>query len=432
MTSNKSILSSHTPQSAASILITLFLAIGLILGSHSITSCQSIGTETHASHEEGHEGHDHSHHHHEEDEDEHDEDEHDHDHAHASHDNSSPSHANDIHFSPEQAEAIGLQTEEVAHRPFASVIRTSGRLVACPAESRTISAPVGGIVTLQHAAATEGADVKSGSTVAIISARGMQDGDPVLKAHAAFQTAKAELERTERLAKDKIVSQSELDKVRLEYEKARVEHEAICNESRVGGVAVKSPVTGYIQRLCVSSGQYVGVGTPLAVVADNSHLQLLADVGERYRDLLPSISSANIRMAGSDTTLSLSAMGGHLASYGRNADGGAYIPVTFEFSNTHGLVPGAFAEVFLLGKVQTDVVSLPSEALVEEQGIYYAFVQCDADIFERREVSIGQNDGQRVQITKGLALGERVVTHGARQLRLAQAQKSIPAHSHNH
>lgn len=43
-----------------------------------------------------------------------------------------------------------------------------------------------------------------------------------------------------------------------------------------------------------------------------------------------------------------------------------------------------------------------------------------------------ESDGKRVEILHGLAEGDRVVTHGAYQVKLASASAAIPAHSHSH
>ena len=109
-----------------------------------------------------------------------------------------------------------------------------------------------------------------------------------------------------------------------------------------------------------------------------------------------------------------------------------FIPVTFEFDNTGGIIPGTFAEVFLVIGQRNNVISVPKSALTEEQGVYYVYIQEDPDCYNKREVKIGSTDGQRTEITSGLHAGEKVVTEGAIHVKLASAGKSIPGHTHNH
>ena len=107
--------------------------------------------------------------------------------------------------------------------------------------------------------------------------------------------------------------------------------------------------------------------------------------------------------------------------------------MTFEFDNPGDLVAGLYAEVALSGKTREKAVVLPLSALTEAQGIYYVYVQLDEEGYQRREVKIGDNNGREVTVEAGLQPGERVVTRGAVQVKMAAASGTIPhGHSHNH
>jgi multidrug efflux pump subunit AcrA (membrane-fusion protein) len=75
---------------------------------------------------------------------------------------------------------------------------------------------------------------------------------------------------------------------------------------------------------------------------------------------------------------------------------------------------------------------IPVSALVEEQGIFYVYVQTEGESFQKRELKLGANDGQKVQVLSGLSEGERVVTKGGYQIKLSQASGALPAHGHEH
>ena len=77
-------------------------------------------------------------------------------------------------------------------------------------------------------------------------------------------------------------------------------------------------------------------------------------------------------------------------------------------------------------------MTVPVSALTDEQGLNFVYIQTDPTCYERREVTIGQTDGERVEIKSGLKAGEKVVTEGAVQVRLAGASTAIPGHTHNH
>lgn len=342
-------------------------------------------------------------------------------------------HAGEIHFTDEQAEASGLEIEIIKPAPFRSVLRTGGQIQALQGEEQTIVATSGGVIQFTNASITEGTAVSKGETIASISARNLQDGDPVQKAKLAFETAEREFHRAERLVADKIISDKEFDQTRMNYETAKAAYEGQAGNLTAKGVSIKAPISGYIKNRLVAQGDYVSLGQPIAVVAQNSRLQLRADVSESNFHYLRSIQSANFQTAYDDNVYRLEDLNGRLLSYGKTATGRAsYIPVTFEFDNIGDFVPGAFANVYLLSAPKENVLSIPVSSLTEEQGLMFVYLHTTDDIYKKQEVAIGQNDGTRVEVLHGLNPGDRVVTRGAYQVKLASMSTAIPGHSHSH
>ena len=157
-----------------------------------------------------------------------------------------------------------------------------------------------------------------------------------------------------------------------------------------------------------------------------------SDVSERYYSQLGSIVSAHFKTSGGDAVYALEDLGGRVLSCGKAVDGTAYIPVIFEFDNADGIVPGTFAEVYLIAGERGGVMTLPWSALTEEQGTYFVYIQEDTDVYHKREVRLGADDGQRVEILAGVNDGDRVVMQGAYRVKLASASAAIPAHTHSH
>ena len=79
-----------------------------------------------------------------------------------------------------------------------------------------------------------------------------------------------------------------------------------------------------------------------------------------------------------------------------------------------------------------ETLAIPESALIEEGGLFVAFVQVSGETFQRRELKLGIRDGKLVQVLEGLEPGERVVTKGAYAIRLAAASNAIPEHGHTH
>lgn len=339
-----------------------------------------------------------------------------------------------IYFSEAQASAAGIKTETVVAGRFREVIRTGGQIEAATGDEYVVVATAGGVVAFPPAVMTEGAAVKKGSTLMTISAGGLTGGDPSQRAKMEYEAAKKEYERASLLVKDRIISSKAYEQARLSYETARASYEAHAAYMTPAGVRVGSPAGGYVKNRLVGNGEYVTVGQPVMTITKNRRLQLRADVPERFYSRLAAIKDANFAVSYSSRVYRLADMGGRLLSYGR-ASGGVspYIPMIFEFNNTGDVLPGAYVDVYLLSDVQDSVLSVPVSALTEEQGHYFVYLQEGSDDYHKCEVTIGDGDGERVRVLSGLKPGDRVVTRGAYQVRMAAMSAVMPeGHGHSH
>jgi RND family efflux transporter MFP subunit len=329
-----------------------------------------------------------------------------------------------------QAEAAGLQTMCVAAGTFSRVIKTGGQLLPAQGDEVTVAATADGILSFIHPSMTDGASVRAGEALAAVSAKNLPDGDPVAKAKIAYETALKDYRRAEELVQDRIIPAKEFEQTRLRYENAKTAYEAQAANYTSGGVKIVSPVTGFVKKRYAEQGDYVTVGQPVAVVSQNKRLLLRADAPERYLQDLGGVRSAHFKTAYSDTLYKLRDLHGQVRSFGKES--GLYIPVTFEFDNPGGLLPGAFAEVYLLSAPQDGVLSVPVTAITEEQGNYFVYLQLSAETYRKQAVTLGASDGERVQALSGINAGDAVVTRGAYQVKLAAAGTSqLPAgHSH--
>lgn len=388
----------------------------------------------HEGHNHEHDGHDHEaegHNHQEEAAHGHEDHEHE-GHNHEAEAESHAGHSDEIILSKEKAAAAGVTAEVVQPGTFYNVITTNGHILAAQGDETVVTANVAGIVSFDRPV-TEGMQVSKNGTLFTLVSEHLQDGDPVKRARIAYETAKEELERAEKLVEQKIVSQKDFNSIKERYENARIAYEALAPNAGQEGVAIKAPIGGYLKSCLVKEGDYVSVGQPVASITQNRKLYLRADVSERYYGVLSTIRSANFKPSYSEETFSLKELDGRLLSYGKATDDAAYyIPVTFEFANRGNIVPGAFAEVYLLSDERQNVISLPVSAITEEQGLNFVYIQLDETCYKKQEVTLGCTDGNRVEITSGLKGGESVVTQGAIHVKLASASNAIPAHSHSH
>lgn len=341
-------------------------------------------------------------------------------------------HSDEIILAPEKAKAAGVEAETVRAGSFRNVIHTSGQVLAAQGEEATVVAASSGVVSFSRKVA-EGMQVGKGTELLSVSAAHIQDGDPVQKAKVAYEKAKEEYERAQKLVSSQIVSQKDFAALREAYENARLTYEALKPSKSGKGVSVKSPISGFIKACLVKEGDYVTVGQPLMTVTQTRRLVLKAEVSERYYAQLSLVVSANFQTPYNNKVYSLENLGGKLLSFGKSSgDTSYYVPVTFEFDNRGDMVPGSFVEVYLLSGERSGVLSLPLSALTEEQGVYFVYLKLDEECYKKQEVKLGTSDGSRVEILSGIKDGDTVVTRGAIHVKLASASNAIPAHTHNH
>ena len=372
-------------------------------------------TETHAGHDHSHEGHNHEHEGHD-------------------HESKATKHSDEIIFPKAQAAKTTFEVREIQPASFNQVVKTTGQVLAAPGDEAVIVATSNGVVSFSSNKLTEGTKVQNGQSLFQFSSKDIAEGDYYTKVKATYEAAKASYDRAEALVKDKIISQKEFESTKLEFENAKTAYNAVSNNKTAKGVSVNAPINGHMKNILVKEGEYITVGQPLATVSQNQRLVLRAEVSQRYYNAMQSVKSANFKTPYDNKVYSLEDLNGRLLSFGKTSNENSFfIPVSFEFDNKGEVIPGSFVEVYLISSPIENTLSIPVSALTNEMGIYYVYVQIDEEGYRKQEVALGANNGKEVQIIKGLHPGDRVVTQGAYQVKMASASGAIPhGHSHEH
>jgi membrane fusion protein, heavy metal efflux system len=336
-------------------------------------------------------------------------------------------------FLKEQSWKINFSTELPEKGAFGQVIKTTAIIQPSPSGEVIITAKASGFVSLSNSNLIEGREISSGQVLFTISGGAMAENNFSVKYSEArnnFEKAKADYERAKELSNDKIVSEKEFLEVKNRYDNARALFENLDQNFDASGQKVKSPVSGYIKQVFVNNGTYVEAGKPLLSISQNKTLILTADVSQKYGPLLAAIVSANIRTLQEDKVYTLEQLNGKVLSYGKSANSSNYLfPVSLQIENNGKFTPGSFVEVYLRTEINSEAITIPNSALLEEQGIFFVYVQVTPELFEKREVVPGVTDGIRTEILNGIFENERIVTKGAVFIKLAQSTGTLDAHS---
>jgi RND family efflux transporter MFP subunit len=342
----------------------------------------------------------------------------------------------EISYLKNQAWRIEFANAPVKKEDFREIFKTSGKILAAPGDETMLTAKSSGTVLFIGNKTIVGSKVNSGERLFTISGGGLTQGNPetIYKdALLKYEQAKADFERAEALVKEKIISEKDFLQAKTNYETISNTYQVIARNYSSVGQTVTSPISGYVKNMMVREGQFVEAGFPLAQISKNRKLVLEAQVSQKYYNKLPSFTAANFRMAGDPIVYDTEKMNGKVVSYGRSSStNSTFVPITFEIDNVGNLIPGAVTEVFLKSQIIPETLVIPVEALMEELGNYYVYIQTGGETFLKQEVQLGGNDGKNVQVLSGLKEGERVVTKGAYAIKLASSTGAIPEHGHSH
>jgi RND family efflux transporter MFP subunit len=341
---------------------------------------------------------------------------------------------NTITYLKEQAWKTEFANKPVVAQMFYDVIKTTGQIMPAQGDEQVVTAGASGIIKFGNNKVLSGSEIRNGETMFIISPSGLNENIEVKYKESAanYEKSKADYERAKELIKDKIISEREFSEVKLRFNNAESAFNTYSKNYSSGGQRVIANSSGFIRNVLVHEGQHVEQGEPLASISKNQKLVIKAEVSQQYFEKLKNISGANFKMP-NGKTFNTDSLGGKLLSYGKSNESNSFFtPVYFEIENNGELIPGSFIEVYLKGNKTQNALTIPQTALIEEQGNFYVFVQVSGESFEKREVKISGNDGINVNVISGVREGERVVTKGAYQIKLATMSGALPAHGHEH
>jgi RND family efflux transporter MFP subunit len=336
-------------------------------------------------------------------------------------------------FTKEQSWKIEFSTGYPVRKSFGQVIKTTAQIQSTQGDEVLVTAKTSGVISFPGLSIIEGINVSNGQALLTIKGSGLAENNSAVRyaeAQNNYEKAKADYERASVLAEDKIVPGKQLLEVKLQYENARSVYENLKQNFSAAGQTVFSPMTGFVKQLLVGNGQYVEAGQPLAMISQNKSLLLRAEVQQKYARYLTSIATANIRTVEDDKTYTLEDLNGKVLSVGKTTTADNFlIPITLQINNVGSFVSGGFVELYIKTISNSQALTIPNPAILEEQGNFFVFVQVTPELFEKREIITGVTDGISTEVISGLSDDERIVIRGPLLIKLSQATGTLDAHS---
>ena len=223
-------------------------------------------------------------------------------------------------FTKEQSWKIDFSTGMPVIGPFGEVIKTTALVQPSQGNEIVVSARTAGIVQISANNLLEGKEVSNGQSLCSITGSNMADNNISVRfteAQNNYEKAKADYERAQELAKDKIVSEKDLIAAKNQYENSKAVYENLNKNFNAAGQTVTSPMSGFIKQVFVKNGTYVEAGQPLVTVSQNRTLTLTADLPMKYASVLGSVQSANLRTPSDNRTYTFEELNGKVLAYGK-------------------------------------------------------------------------------------------------------------------
>jgi membrane fusion protein (multidrug efflux system) len=302
---------------------------------------------------------------------------------------------------PQSAAAIPVEVATAERRDMSAYIETNGTLEA-ENEVDIVARTSGPIVELL---VEEGMSVRKDQLLARLE----QD-----EIRAQLEISRVDLnetrlayERAQQLQQNDLISAEEYEQALAAYDSARAQYEG--NTILLGYTEIKAPFTGLIVARYVDFAQQLSVNTPLFRISDFTPLLCPIQVPER--DL------AKLR-SGQPAYLTVEPFPGErfeaavlrISPVVDAATG--TIKVTLEVDARGKLRPGMFARVFLETATREDTLVIPKTALSLESIGDTIYVATGEGTASRREVRLGFQQGDFVEVLAGLSENEAVVIVG--------------------
>lgn len=352
----------------------------------------------------------------------------------------------EIGFLKELQWTTDFAVESVQPRAMRESVSAPATIRASGDGAADVVAPTAGTLRAVGAFPALGTRVARGQTLAMLVPRlgGEADVASLQSALAAARSqaelANAEAARMQRLHAQEAVSLRRLQEARAAHQVAQAELRAA--QQRLsqlgeggGGIALKAPLSGTLALVNVANGAAVEEGDALFHIVDRRELWLQANVAEADVARLQQPDAVAFDVPGMDAPVEIRAgQNGRLVGVGGMIDPESRsVPVIFALTNPDpriALNQGVQARVFT-GSTRS-ALSVPAGAVIDDGGQRVVYVMRGGESFSRVPVRLGVRDGDRYEVLEGLKAGDRVVSRGAMQVRLAAATPEAMGHGHAH
>lgn len=328
-----------------------------------------------------------------------------------------------VRLSEKEQSELQIKTSLVNSNFVDYTVAAPGVVFSAPNHASVISTPINGQVS--YISKYEGAHVQKGEELFRIQS--LEFGNLVSEylqafAEERFQTNR--LERLKQLVKETISSASELEKVKSDYERARVSSKAAYSKLKAIGVSdkeiqsfvesknidpvlkIKSPINGIIEQNYTELGQSVGALENLSRVLDTHEVLIRGYLSPDDARLITAGDSVTVSKRENNLQIAKTVVAS--LNPGLDEDSRSVIVNVLLPTKKGWPKPGENVRLDIVTSSKKEVIAIPVEALTYDGNQAIVFVNESKGVFEKRNISVGEIRDKIVFANAGLKSGENI------------------------
>ena len=324
-----------------------------------------------------------------------------------------------------QRALANVTTDTIKEGSFSSFKQLNGRLVVNPGQTEFVSSRVAGRLENLFVKET-GVPVRKGQTLYTIYS------EQLAALQQEYLIALAQVAAFPNDDKFRQLADGARQKLLL-YGQTEGQLQQLRNKKQTSPfISYASPVDGVVAEMFVTEGQYVGEGSAILRVEGYNNIWVEADIYPAEASLVKKGDRVNVSIAGSNldqqtmrvefiapalqTGSQLLTIRGSIPNPGNQLKAGMPALVEIPVSNT------------------SRAITLPVDAIIRDQNGAHVWKEISEGKFAPAMVETGADNFNRVEIVKGVSVGDVVVTSGAYLLysEFVLKKGKDPMAGHNH
>ena len=357
-------------------------------------------------------------------------------------------HKEEVHFSVQQFESLGMKVDTLPLRNLTSYVEVNGQLEVPPQNEAAVTAIIGANIT--SIKVIEGDKISKGQVLAYLSHPDLINiQTDYVNSWSQLEYLEKEYLRQKKLYEEKVASGKAFQKTQADYLSMKSNVKGYEAQLKLMGlnidkikqgeiyeqVPLTSPIDGYIRLVEVKTGQYVQPQTEMFEIVNIEHIH--ADLMVFEKDMQRVKKGQKVRFT--IESLPDKELEATIYSVGKAFEQNPKaIHIHAEIENKEGLlIPG----MYVRGRILTDDVqsyALPEEAIVREGDTHYIFTaEKEEDhgtpewAFAPVEIIVGVKDGNwvEVKLLNPLEKETTIVWNNAYYI-ISEFKKAEAGHSH--